>query len=621
MVWSVTLNGNKYGEVSFSDYNYADENTGLPAAFRDVVQHTRNVLRANSSTTINLSTLVLDSTLVVTTEPDKYFVSGQPVFLYDPTNPSLYAIYGFVQSFTTTYATGDLQIADYGTLTITVKDVVGTATRSNWEITMGFERFTADAVDNRDYAMEWATKPLNTAVSAEAVYNSGLTPGTYYSAFHHHEHVEALAATPDGTLVPTNKGGDGSLYSVRHNANSAQAWANQFNSTTPSSTAPVSTTYGGDGINTYSARYHAYYAQQFNVQNYYDRSQLNTVIQSFSLGTLTGTTVPIKITDNGVFPSYTATTTTVTLPAATTSLAGLLTAADKTLLNNSLKTNTIALGTKTNTTIPITITGSQNDGGTLSGTGLTLPAATQSFAGLLTGTDKTKLDGIEASADVTDALNVNAALSAMTDAEATLSNWIFVDTNTSLGTSDEKIPTQKAVKTYVDNRTSQLFEYIGGYNASTNTPALDSRGTAPTINRGSVYEISVAGTFFTQNVEVGDTIIAEQDNPTLESHWTVLQKNLDAASIKVQYESNANTNAFTDALLTKLNGIETAATADQTDAEIETAYNNQVAVVPVVTAEAGTDTTVYRWTPELIAAAIKELQDTKRYKSYYLANL
>lgn len=41
-----------------------------------------------------------------------------------------------------------------------------------------------------------------------------------------------------------------------------------------------------------------------------------------------------------------------------------------------------------------------------------------------------------------------------------------------------------------------------------------------------------------------------------------------AASIKSKYESNANTNAFTDAEQTKLAGIETAATADQTGAEI-----------------------------------------------------
>tara|TARA_B000000565_G_scaffold255775_1_gene237834 strand:+ start:2132 stop:4426 length:2295 start_codon:yes stop_codon:yes gene_type:complete len=43
------------------------------------------------------------------------------------------------------------------------------------------------------------------------------------------------------------------------------------------------------------------------------------------------------------------------------------------------------------------------------------------------------------------------------------------------------------------------------------------------------------------------------------------------AEIKTAYENNANTNAFTDALLSKLNGIEAGATGDQTNAEIRTA--------------------------------------------------
>jgi len=44
-----------------------------------------------------------------------------------------------------------------------------------------------------------------------------------------------------------------------------------------------------------------------------------------------------------------------------------------------------------------------------------------------------------------------------------------------------------------------------------------------------------------------------------------------AGEIKTAYESNSNTNAFTDAEQTKLSGIETGATADQTASEILTA--------------------------------------------------
>jgi len=67
------------------------------------------------------------------------------------------------------------------------------------------------------------------------------------------------------------------------------------------------------------------------------------------------------------------------------------------------------------------------------------------------------------------------------------------------------------------------------------------------------------------------------------------------------------TNAFSDADESKLDGIEASATADQTDTEIETAYNNQVSVVSQAEAEAGTATTVRRWTAQRIKQAIAAL--------------
>ncbi|MCP4322723.1 MAG: hypothetical protein GY787_12930, partial [Alteromonadales bacterium] len=57
----------------------------------------------------------------------------------------------------------------------------------------------------------------------------------------------------------------------------------------------------------------------------------------------------------------------------------------------------------------------------------------------------------------------------------------------------------------------------------------------------------------------------------------------------------------------KLAGIENEATADQTDSEIETAYNNQVSIVTQVEAETGTATTVRRWTAERVKQAIAAL--------------
>ena len=64
--------------------------------------------------------------------------------------------------------------------------------------------------------------------------------------------------------------------------------------------------------------------------------------------------------------------------------------------------------------------------------------------------------------------------------------------------------------------------------------------------------------------------------------------------IKTAYENNADTNAFTDTEKTKLFGVEASATTDQTDSEIEIAYSNQVAIVSQSDAEAGVSTTVKR---------------------------
>jgi len=105
--------------------------------------------------------------------------------------------------------------------------------------------------------------------------------------------------------------------------------------------------------------------------------------------------------------------------------------------------------------------------------------------------------------------------------------------------------TLAGIQTLIDTAVVGLFDDKGNYDASTNTPDLD---TAPAgVKKGDVYTVSVAGVFFTATVEVGDVLRALQDNPTALGHWAIVQTNLDAPSVKTMYESNANTNAYTDA--------------------------------------------------------------------------
>jgi hypothetical protein len=86
-----------------------------------------------------------------------------------------------------------------------------------------------------------------------------------------------------------------------------------------------------------------------------------------------------------------------------------------------------------------------------------------------------------------------------------------------------------ATKQYVDARVASQVAYKGGYNASTNTPDLDSAPSG--IDIGFMYTVTAAGTFFSVALEVGDVIISEQNNPTVEADWTVVNRDLTAADI------------------------------------------------------------------------------------------
>jgi hypothetical protein len=156
-----------------------------------------------------------------------------------------------------------------------------------------------------------------------------------------------------------------------------------------------------------------------------------------------------------------------------------------------------------------------------------LDATTASF--LIT--DETKLDNIEALADVTDATNVDAAGATMnTDSDVSGNTWVLDEDSLSTD-SNTKVPTQQSVKAYVDTAVTSVYDIKGGYNASTNTPDLDT--TPSGILTGDTYKVSVAGTFFTEAVGIGDTLVADQNSPTLLTHWTRLQSNIDVATTTV----------------------------------------------------------------------------------------
>ena len=90
-----------------------------------------------------------------------------------------------------------------------------------------------------------------------------------------------------------------------------------------------------------------------------------------------------------------------------------------------------------------------------------------------------------------------------------------------------------ATKNYVDTIATGLLEYKGGYDASTNTPDLDTASNIE-IAKGDTYTVTADGLFFTEQVRIGDVIIAEvaiaaSTGGTL-ADFTIVQSNVDLAT-------------------------------------------------------------------------------------------
>ena len=100
------------------------------------------------------------------------------------------------------------------------------------------------------------------------------------------------------------------------------------------------------------------------------------------------------------------------------------------------------------------------------------------------------------------------------------------------------------VKQYIDDSVAGGLIYQGGYNADTNTPDLDGPPSPNNIKKGWTYTVTDDGLFFTEQVRVGDVLIAEVDTPINLDDWTTVQNNVDLASLT--QVGIGNVNASTD---------------------------------------------------------------------------
>ena len=126
--------------------------------------------------------------------------------------------------------------------------------------------------------------------------------------------------------------------------------------------------------------------------------------------------------------------------------------------------------------------------------------------------------------------------------------------------------TDAASKDYVDNAVVGGLVYQGGYNAATNTPDLT---TSPnSILKGWTYTVTADGTFFGEQLRVGDVLIAEINNPSSLTDWTTVQNNIDLASLT--QVGIGNVNAGTGISVAYASGTATVTNTDTNTANTAT---------------------------------------------------
>lgn len=107
---------------------------------------------------------------------------------------------------------------------------------------------------------------------------------------------------------------------------------------------------------------------------------------------------------------------------------------------------------------------------------------------------------------------------------------------------------EAATKNYVDASVSSATVFQGDYDATTD-PA-----TGTGVLTGFTYVVTVAGTgvnnFWSSTVDVGEFIIAKQDNPTSESNWTVVPSTVGLATAGTSNTAVAGKASFDNSYFT-----------------------------------------------------------------------
>ena len=100
--------------------------------------------------------------------------------------------------------------------------------------------------------------------------------------------------------------------------------------------------------------------------------------------------------------------------------------------------------------------------------------------------------------------------------------------NMAMGTAGQDAVTLAQMNTAIDSVTGGV-SFQGGYNAQMDLPPLEANSGVG-IEKGWMYAVTVAGSFYGVNLEIGNSIIANKDVPSVKTDWTLLHGDLDHAS-------------------------------------------------------------------------------------------
>ena len=155
------------------------------------------------------------------------------------------------------------------------------------------------------------------------------------------------------------------------------------------------------------------------------------------------------------------------------------------------------------------------------------------ISGTTNETDVTRISNSELRVGLTDDVNITGT--------ATIGRELTVSgTGNSIFNGHVTIPqspsvgTDAASKAYVDSVVGGVSGFQGGYNANTNTPALTG-GSNVGLSKGNFYVVTVGGSFFTETLEVGDFVFANDtivasSTPALSDYTVVIaDQNIAAA--------------------------------------------------------------------------------------------